>query len=80
MVSKQLCAGMLAWPSFYAEPGASLRIYNTTQYFRSYTIFFRPDCNFNQAVTPPDDQKVSVPYAPAAARFTAVPSCCGTRT
>ena len=51
---------MLAWPSFYAEPGATLRIYNTTQYFRSYTIFFRPDCNFNLAVTPPDNQKVKM--------------------
>ena len=58
MLSWQPCAGMLAWPSFYAEPGASLHIFNTTQYFRSYTIFFRPDCNFNLAVTPPENQKV----------------------
>lgn len=60
MFSEHSHAGMLSWPSFYAEPGATLRIYNTTQYFWSNTIFFRPDCNFNQAGTPPDGQKVSL--------------------
>ena len=54
---------MLAWPSFYAEPGASLRIYNTTQYFWSNTIFHRPDCNFNQAGPAPDGQKVKPAHA-----------------
>lgn len=57
---------MLAWPSFSAEPGATLRIYNTTQYFWSNTIFFRPDCNFKLAGPPPDGQKVNLFKTPAA--------------
>lgn len=52
-------SGMLSWPSFYAEAGASLRIYNTTQYFWSNTVFFRPDCNYQLAGAPPDGQKAS---------------------
>lgn len=53
-----LVSGMLTWPSFYAEPGALLRVYNTTQYFWADTVFFRPDCNFNSPGTPPDNKKV----------------------
>ena len=49
---------MLSWPSFYAEPGATLRVYNTTQYFWSNTIFYRADCNYQEAGTPPDGEKV----------------------
>ena len=52
-------SGMLSWPSFYAEAGASYGIYNTTQYFWSNTIFYRGDCDWQNPVTPPDGQKVS---------------------
>lgn len=61
--------GMLTWPSFYAQAGASLRIYNTTQYFWSYTLYRRADCNFALAISPPPDEQVSadVPRSPQTA-------------
>ena len=52
-------SGMLSWPSFYAEAGASYGVYNTTQYFWSNTIFYRGDCDWQNPVTPPDSQKVN---------------------
>ncbi|CAL8462804.1 g2337 [Coccomyxa elongata] len=52
--------GMLSWPSFYAQAGANLRIYNTTQYFWSYTLYRRADCNFALAGSPPPDEQVNV--------------------
>ncbi|EIE27156.1 kinase-like protein [Coccomyxa subellipsoidea C-169] len=52
--------GMLTWPSFYAQPGANLRIYNTTQYFWSYTLFRRGDCNFALTTPAPQQQQVLV--------------------
>lgn len=50
--------GMLTWPSFYAQPGANLRIYNTTQYFWSYTLFRRGDCNYALTTPAPQQQQV----------------------
>lgn len=50
--------GMLSWPSFYAQAGASLRIYNTTQYFWSYTLYRRADCNFALAPPAPPNEQV----------------------
>lgn len=51
--------GMLTWPSFYGQAGANLRIYNTTQYFWSYTLYRRSDCNFALAAPPPPAEQVS---------------------
>ena len=33
-----------------------LRIFNTTQYFWSSTLYHRPDCKWDQAMVPPQDQ------------------------
>jgi hypothetical protein len=50
-------SGMLTWPSFYGEPGSALRIYNTTQYFWSRTLFRRTDCDYKLAAPlPPEEQ------------------------
>ena len=57
-------SGMLSWPSFYAEAGASYGVYNTTQYFWSNTIFYRGDCDWQNPVTPPDSQKVTHMLSP----------------
>lgn len=51
-------SGMLTWPSFYGQPGAALRIYNTTQYFWSRTLFRRTDCNYKLATPLPPEEQV----------------------
>jgi hypothetical protein len=50
--------GLLTWPSFYGQAGANLRIYNTTQYFWSYTLFRRGDCNYLLTTPAPQQQPV----------------------
>ena len=37
-------SGMLSWPTFTAQPGANLKLANTTQYFWSSTLFHQLDC------------------------------------
>lgn len=51
-------SGMLTWPSFFGQPGGSLRIYNTTQYFWSRTLFRRTDCNYKLAGPIPSEEQV----------------------
>lgn len=51
-----VCPFARSWPSFFAQAGATLRVFNTTQYFWSGTLYHRPDCKWDQAVVPTQDQ------------------------
>jgi hypothetical protein len=59
-VSSQLTfvSGLLTWPSFFGQPLSNLKIYNTTQYFWSYTLFRRSDCNYHLAAPLPATEVV----------------------
>ena len=79
-----LVSGMLTWPSFFAQPGANLRIYNTTQYYWSETLYRRPDCKWDAQPSdvPPDEEVCFSPccqaplVCPASGHCACVPACC----
>jgi hypothetical protein len=60
-------SGMLTWPSFFAQPGANLRIYNTTQYYWSDTLYRRPDCKWgaHPSAVPVNEQVLSYAVFPS---------------